>query len=123
VLLSLAFRLLEGGGTAQIFKLEGNDMSLRDAYRQKLEAQLEEEVARLNLLKAKAKKAVADGRIIAYEELATADQRIAAARSKLKEFGHASEGAWQEMKGGLDHAWRDLNEACKKASAKFGGKE
>src|SRR6266705_2744302 len=98
-------------------------MSLRDAYREKLAAQVEEQKARLDLLKAQAKRAMADGKIMAYEELADADQKLAHMKTKLKELGTASEGAWEEMKGGAEKAWHDLAEASKKAFAKFGDKE
>jgi len=97
-------------------------MSVKDAYRQKIEAQLEEQSARLAVLKAKAKQAVADGKIMAYEELGVADEKIAALKSKLKELGSASEGAWETMKGGVEQAWNDLSESCKKAADKFKAK-
>ena len=96
-------------------------MSLRDAYRQKMEAQLEEQQAHLNVLKAKVKRAVADGKIMAYEELADAEGKLASAKAKVKELGTASEGAWEEMKGGVDKAWGSLTDSCKKAAEKFKG--
>ena len=98
-------------------------MSLRDAYRQKMEAQLEEQRARLELLKARAKRAVADGKIMAYEELADAEQKLASAKARLKHLATSSEGAFDELKSGVESAWKDLTEACRKAAGKFGGKE
>jgi len=97
-------------------------MSMRDAYRQKIEAQLEEQSARLAVLKAKAKQAVADGRIIAYEEIGAAEEKINALKAKLKELGAASEGAWETMKGGIDSAWKELSDSCKEAADKFRSK-
>ncbi len=94
-------------------------MSLKNAYREKLEAQLEEHRARLNLLKAKARRAVADGRIMAYEELADAESKFATAKARLKEFGSASGSAWETMRVGLDTAWKDLADACQQAADKF----
>jgi len=79
-------------------------MSLKNAYREKMEAQIEEERARLELLKARAKQAVADGKIMAYEELADADEKLAAAKGKLKELAAAGEGAFDEMKAGVERA-------------------
>jgi predicted kinase len=96
-------------------------MSLKNAYREKMEAQLEEQRARLELLKAKAKRAVADGKIMAYEELADAESKFTSAKAKLKELAAASEGAWEEMKGGVETAWHSLSESCKKAAEKFKG--
>ena len=96
-------------------------MSLRDAYRQKMEAQFEEQRARLELLKAKTKRAVADGKIIAYEELADAESKLASAKARLKELGAASEGAFEEMKSGVEKAWSDLSASCTKAVNKLKG--
>jgi chromosome segregation ATPase len=94
-------------------------MSLKDAYRKKIEAQVEEQVARLAVLKARAKQALADGQILAYEELADAETKLTALKSKLKDLGAASEGAWETMKSGVDQARRDLSDSCRKAADKF----
>ena len=94
-------------------------MSLRDAYRQKFEGQIDEQKARLELLKAKAKQAAADGKIMTYEEIATAEEKIGALKVKLKELSSASEGAWEMMKEGIESAWFDLSESCKRAAGKF----
>ena len=59
-------------------------MSLKDAYREKMEAQIEEQRARLELLKAKAKRAVADVKIMAYEEIGDADAKLDALKAKLQ---------------------------------------
>jgi hypothetical protein len=96
-------------------------MSLRDAYREKMEAQLEEQRARLNLLRAQARRAVADGKIMAYEELAEAEAKLAAATGKLKELAGASEAAFGELKAGMEQAWTSLTRACQKAADKFKG--
>jgi predicted kinase len=94
-------------------------MSLKNAYREKMEAQLDEQRARLDLLKAKAKRAVAEGKILAYEELAEADQKLDALKAKLNKIGDAGGDAWQEMKSGVEKAWDELSASCKKAAQKF----
>ena len=76
-------------------------MSLRDAYRQKLEAQIDELNARLMLARAKSKK-------------------LAAVKEQLTALGNATEGAWSEMKGGVEKAWGDLRDAAKRAFDMFG---
>ena len=98
-------------------------MSLRTAYQDKLQAQLEEQMARLNLLKAKAKHAAADGRIMAYEELATAEEKLAQMKTNLKKVAGSSEEALKEMKTGLEKAFGELKQACQKAAARFETKE
>ena len=94
-------------------------MSLKNAYREKMEAQLEEQRARLELLKARAKVAIADGKIMACEELADADQKLDALKARLKQLADAGGDAWQEMKGGVEKAWADLSASCKNAARKF----
>lgn len=94
-------------------------MNRREAYRQKMEAQLEEAAAHLTILKARAKRALAEGRIHAHDELGITDDKIAALKSKLKEFGNSSEHAWEEMKVGVEGAWEELLTASKKAADKF----
>ena len=95
-------------------------MSLRDAYRQKIEAQIEELNARLALARAKAKKLDAECKIAASAELANAEKKLAVVKEKLCVLGNASEGAWSEMKGGVEKAWVDLSDATKHAFDKFG---
>lgn len=95
-------------------------MKLRDAYRQKIEGQIDELNARLALARAKAKQLAADGKIAAYEEFADTEAKIAALRTKLSALGNASEGAWTEMKGGVEQAWGDLSKAAKRAFDRFG---
>ena len=95
-------------------------MPLRDAYRQKFEAQLEELSARLALARAQAKKLAADGRIAAHEELADTEARIAKLKAKLSELGTASGEAGKELKSGVENAWNELNQAAKRAFDRFG---
>lgn len=94
-------------------------MSRKAAYREKLEAQIGEQRARLELLKAQAKRAAADVKIIACEEIGDADAKLDAFKSKLKELGNAGGDAWQDMKSGIEKAWDDLSESYKKAARRF----
>jgi len=94
-------------------------MGLKDAYREKLEAQVEEQRARLELLRAKAKRAAADVKIMAYEEIGDADAKLGELKGKWKELGNASGDAWQDMKGGIEKAWGELTESCEKAARRF----
>jgi hypothetical protein len=94
-------------------------MSLKDAYREKMEARIAEQQARLDLLKARAKMTAADGKIMAYEELADAKQKLAAAKVKLKEMAHASEGAYRELKTDMEKAWDALITAGREAARKY----
>lgn len=107
------------GGWGQRFQPKETTMSLKDAYRQKMEARLAEQQARLDLLKARAKLAAADGKIMAYEELADVEEKLASAHVKLKELARASEGAFKEMKTGMENAWEALKSAGREAARKY----
>jgi hypothetical protein len=91
-------------------------MSLRDAYQQKLQAQFQEQKAKLDLLRARAKRAAAQGKILAYEELSGADQHLAQAKAKLKTLADVGGSAVSELKSGISRAYSDLKIASKRAA-------
>ncbi len=97
-------------------------MKLRDAYRQKFEAQIEELNARLAVMRAQAKRLAADAKIAAHEELADTDRKLAALKTRLAELRVSGDDAWQDMKGGVESAWTDLHKAAKQAMKRFGAK-
>jgi small-conductance mechanosensitive channel len=96
-----------------------NTMSLHEAYRQKIDAQIEELQARLALARAQAKKLAAEGKIAASEEIVETDRKLAVLKEKLAALGHASGGAWDEMKVGVERAWHELRDSSKRAFDKF----
>ena len=94
-------------------------MSLREAYKQKFSAQVDEQKARLGALKARAKRVVADTRIVGYEELGKAEQGLNRLATKLKRVAGASLQALQEVKGGVGKAVDDLTVSTKRAAARL----
>jgi chromosome segregation ATPase len=95
------------------------DMSMKEQYEQKLEAQLDEWNAEINKIKAKAKGAEADG-IIEYEkEIKELNSKQEAAKDKLKELKNASEDAWEDLKVGIDDALGSLGKAFKSATSRL----
>jgi hypothetical protein len=90
-------------------------MSLRDEYQQEVKARFQEQKAKLDLLRARAKRVAARGRILAYEEVAHADKTLAEARAKLKPYTDAGSGAMSELKTGITRAYSDLKSASQKA--------
>jgi len=91
-------------------------MSLREAYQQKLEAQFQEQKAKLDLLRARAKRAAAHSKILAYEELADADKSLSEAKAKLKILADAGGTAMAELKSGVTRAFSDLKNASQRAA-------
>jgi hypothetical protein len=95
---------------------------LRDAYRQKLEARIEELSARLAVARAKAKGLAADGKIAAHEELAASEKKLKDLKVRLAKLRTASDAAWKYVMGGVETAWADLNSAAKRAMKHFTAK-
>jgi hypothetical protein len=94
-------------------------MSTKEAYKQKIEAELELAQAKLAELKAKAKISTADARLKHAKQVGEIEQRVSATRAKLKELGEASEDAWEQLKGGVESAWAAPSVAIRNAAAKF----
>jgi flagellar hook-basal body complex protein FliE len=94
-------------------------MGAKKAYQDKMEAQLKEWRAKIDVLKAKADKAEADKRAKYYEKIETLRSRQKAAAEKLKELQKAGEGAWTDVKTGMEKAWNDLKTSIEEASKKF----
>lgn len=94
-------------------------MSTKEAYRQKMEAELELAQAKLAELKAQAKISGADVRIEYAKQIDALEQGIGATKARLKELGEAGEEAWQQLKAGVDSAWGTVTAAVQEAAAKF----
>jgi uncharacterized phage infection (PIP) family protein YhgE len=94
-------------------------MSLIDAYRQKLEAQIHEHKAQLDLLKAKAKRVAAQSKFVGHQELAEADKHLEHVKAKFNELKGAGGHAWGEIKTGVKKALADLQVSTKKAANHF----
>jgi len=94
-------------------------MSKKDAYRQKLESQLDEWDAKIDVLKAKANKAEASAKVEYHEMIENLQTKRSKAKDKLQELRHASEDAWEDLKGGLEQSWSELGAAVKAATSRF----
>jgi hypothetical protein len=83
-------------------------MGLKEAYQEKLEAQLKEWSARVKLMQAKAEVAKADAKIEMQKHLQTLQAKQEAAQQKLKELKDAGADAWEKAKPGLESAWESV---------------
>jgi len=92
---------------------------LGNAYRQKLEARIDELSARLAVARAQAKGLAADGRIAAHDELAATQQKLKDLKARLATLRTASDSAWKDVKGGVETAWSDLSKAATRAMQRF----
>lgn len=94
-------------------------MPTKEAYKKKLEAQLDEWDAKIDVLKAKANKADASARVEYQETIEDLKKKRAVAKDKLQELREASSEAWEDLKEGLEQVWADLGAAIKSASSRF----
>jgi predicted nucleic acid-binding Zn-ribbon protein len=94
-------------------------MSSKEAYKQKIEAEVELAHVKLAELKAKVKNSAADARIEYENQIEDLEQKINTTNAKLKELSEASEDAWENLKDGVESAWSKLSRAVKDTAAKF----
>jgi hypothetical protein len=94
-------------------------MGMREAYQDKIEAQLKEWQARIDVLKAQAEKAAADEKAEYYADVEALRARQQEVRKKLDELRAASEEAWEDVRTGVETAWSDMKHAVERAADKF----
>jgi predicted ATP-binding protein involved in virulence len=91
----------------------------RKAYEEKIDAQLKEWNAQIDLLKAKADKAKAEAKIDYYKTIDALQHKQEEARTKLKELKTAGDEAWEDVKKGAEKAWAEIRIAYKDATSRF----
>jgi hypothetical protein len=80
----------------------------REAYQQKMEAQLKEWGAKIDLLKAKAEKAGADVKVSLHEHLDELHDLEKAARVQVEKIKVATAETFSEVKGEAEVAWKRI---------------
>lgn len=94
-------------------------MDEKSAYRQKLEARLDQWRADIDKLQAKATEASADARLEYEDQVKKLREQQDDARQQLEELDDASGEAWKDLKGGVEKAWDNLGAAVKNATERF----
>jgi len=94
-------------------------MGSRDEYIHKMQAKLEEWNAEIDTLAAKAGKVTADAKSEYNEQIVSLKAKQAAARQKIEELQQAGEGAWGDMKSGIELALTAMGEAIDSARSRF----
>ncbi|WP_421878678.1 coiled coil domain-containing protein [Pacificispira sp.] len=94
-------------------------MALRDAYLDKLDAQLRESQAEIQRLTAKANSARADARIVVEEKIAELHARQEALTRRVESLRNAGDDAWQDLVSGAETAWSELRSSVRSASQRF----
>ena len=96
-------------------------MSNKQEYQDKMHAQIDEWSARIDLLKAKAKKADAEAKSRYLETVEELEEKKLAAKGKLREIEKAGDEAWEDLKAGFEASWNNLKDAVDSAMSRFGG--
>jgi ElaB/YqjD/DUF883 family membrane-anchored ribosome-binding protein len=94
-------------------------MSKTDAYRKKIEAELELAQAKLQTWKAKAKNVSADISIEFNKDSEELEKHFATLKDNLKELGEAGEHSLETIKKTGDSALKAVGHALEKISKKF----
>lgn len=84
-------------------------MGLKEAYQERIEAQLKEWDADFTKWKARAEIANAEAKIEYYKKLEGVQPKIDQAKAKLTQLKTASGAAWEDMKTGIDRVSDDLS--------------
>ena len=106
-------RLLQGGADT------GQKLGDKMAFLKDLEGQLVEWDAKLDQLKAKAKKARADMRSEYDKQLQALGEKRAGIQEKLQELGKRTELAWEDLKVGLEKAGDEMRHALDSVTKRF----
>jgi uncharacterized coiled-coil DUF342 family protein len=94
-------------------------MKNKEAFVQKLHAKIDEWNADIDRLKAKADQLEADSRIEYQKQIEALKNKRNEIEKKLSELSRSGEGAWEDLKTGIDLAREAMNDAIKSATAKF----
>jgi predicted small lipoprotein YifL len=88
-------------------------------FREQTEAKLAEYENDIDQLQAKAEKMGGDAKAKTEQQLTALRRKRDAVSEKMKELGSSSEGAWEQIKSGIEAALEDLGNTYKKAAAEF----
>lgn len=94
-------------------------MDKNEAYKQKIEAELELVQAKLAEYKAQMKISAADAHLKYGRSVDEIEQKLDATKAKLKELSEAGEDAWEDVKERVESAWETLRTAVAEAAGKL----
>lgn len=94
-------------------------MSTREDYIRKMHAKLEEWNADIDTLTSRANEVSTDIRSEYNEQIVSLKTKQAAARQKIEELQKCGEGAWEDLKTGIDLAWTAIGQAIDSAKSRF----
>ena len=93
-------------------------MDNRTAYQQKVEAQINEWSAKLDVLKAKADKASAEAKLEINKKLESLHDLQGQAKAVVDKIKASSTDAWNDAKHGIEESWTKIATAVETAWSK-----
>jgi chromosome segregation ATPase len=94
-------------------------MTDKKAYADKLSAEIEKWDSEIGVMRAKAKSASADARIEYDRQINDLEKRRDELDAKLDELRNSSGNAWDDIKDGVDRAWKNMSSAVQNATDRF----
>ena len=94
-------------------------MRERDEYLEKMKAQLDHWNSEIDKLEDRSQEVQADAQSEYRERIDALKQRRQEVREKLDTLQNAGEGAWQDVRAGIDMAWTAMDEALRSAVSRF----
>jgi hypothetical protein len=94
-------------------------MDKKEVYREKLEAQLKEWKATIDMLEAKAAKATAGAKAEMLREIELLQGKKAVVLEKWNELQKASGEAWDDLKGAMEKSAAELETALDRVISRF----
>lgn len=83
-------------------------MSTKEAYKQRIDAELDVVQEKLDRFKAQGMNYSTDARLKHAKHVADLEHKIDATKVKLKELGEAEEHVWEQLKDGVENMWGTL---------------
>ena len=91
----------------------------KQAYRQKIEAQIMELKAKKQMLQANAKESEADMRVEYQKRLDDLQDQFTKLEGQLKQLSNTAEDSWDEIQAGIDKSMVDLRNSIENAAKKI----
>jgi hypothetical protein len=91
----------------------------KGAYQEKIEAQMKEFAAKIDILATKAGQAKAEAKVKYYEQIEGLRAKQESVRQKLQGLKEPGSEAWGDLKKGIDSALEDLKVAVQSAVSRF----
>ena len=89
------------------------------AFQEQTEAKVDDYKEKIDQLQAKAEQLEGDAKAKAEQQLTELRQKRDEVAEKLKGLGSSGEGAWDQIKSGIEAAMEDLGNAYKKVAEEF----